>query len=69
MNKQGKSADTNKNAKRKGMVRSVSVNKRTIVVVAILFVILVAACLIVYSVINAQEYNGIFVNGVRQVLL
>ena len=51
------------------MVRRVSVKQRTIVIVAFLVVILVAAGLILYSVANAGEYNGIFVNGVRQVLL
>lgn len=51
----------------KGMVSKVSVNKRTIVVIAILIVILVAAGLIIYSVANAREYEGIFVSGVRQV--
>ena len=51
------------------MVREVSVKQRTIVIFAILLVILVAAGLIIYSVANAGEYDGIFVNGVRQVLL
>ena len=55
--------------KQKGMVNDVSVNKRNIVIIAILVVILVAAALIIYSVANAREYDGIFVNGVRQVLL
>jgi hypothetical protein len=36
---------------------------------AVLLVILVAAGLIIYSMVNARDYNGIFVNGVRQVLL
>ena len=71
MNKREENADTNKNTKsgKKGMVRSVSVKQRTIVIVALLVVILVAAGLILYSVANAGEYNGVFVNGVRQVLL
>ncbi len=50
------------------MVRTVSVKQRTIVIFAILLVILVAAGLIIYSVTNARDYDGIFVNGVRQVL-
>ena len=55
--------------KQKGMVRVVSAKQRTIVFFAILTVILVAAGLILSSVLNAGEYDGIFVNGVRQVLL
>lgn len=55
--------------KRKGTVKVVSVKQRTIVIFAILIVILVAAGLVIYSVVNSGEYNGIFVNGVRQVLL
>lgn len=47
----------------------VSVNRKTILLFAIIFIILVAAGLIVYSMVNARDYNGIFVNGVRQVLL
>ena len=47
----------------------VSVNRKTILLFAIIFIILVAAGLIIYSVVNARDYNGIFVNGVRQVLL
>lgn len=50
------------------MVRRVSVKQRTIVIFAILVIILVAVGLIVYSVANAREYDGIFVNGVRQVV-
>lgn len=50
------------------MVSRVSVKQRTIVIFAILLVILVAAGLIIYSMLNARDYNGIFVNGVRQVL-
>lgn len=46
-----------------------SVKQRTIVIVAILLVLLVAAGLVIYSVANAGEYNGIFVNGIRQVLI
>ena len=38
-------------------------------VVALLAVILIAVALVLYAVANAGEYNGIFVNGVRQVLL
>ena len=49
------------------MVKKVSVKQRTIVIFAILLVMLVAVGLIVYSVANAREYEGIFVNGVRQV--
>lgn len=55
--------------KQKGMVRVVSVKQRTIVIFAILMVILVAAGLIIYSVMSTREYDGVFVNGVRQVLL
>ncbi|MBO5177338.1 MAG: hypothetical protein J6K04_06320 [Lachnospiraceae bacterium] len=51
------------------MVRVVSAKQRTIVIFAILAVVLVAVGLIIYSVVNAGEYDGIFVNGVRQVLL
>ena len=55
--------------KQKGMVKVVSIKQRAIVIFAILIVILVAAGLIIYSVVNARDYDGIFVNGVRQVLL
>lgn len=55
--------------KQKGTVKSVSVKQRTIVIFAILVVVLVAAGLIIYSAVNTGEYNGIFVNGVRQVHL
>jgi len=55
--------------KQKGMVKVVSVKQRTIVIVAIIVVLLVAAGLVIFSVANAGEYNGIFVNGVRQVRL
>jgi uncharacterized membrane-anchored protein len=51
------------------MVSKVSVNKKTILLIAAIFVILVAAGLILYSMVNARDYDGIFVNGVRQVLL
>jgi len=51
------------------MVRRVSVKQRTIVIFAILLVILLAVGLVIYSVANARDYNGIFVNGVRQVVL
>ena len=54
---------------KKGMVKRVSVKQRTIVIAALLTVILVTAGLILYSLANTGEYNGIFVNGVRQVLL
>lgn len=50
------------------MVRKVSVKQRTILLLAILIVILVAAALIIYSITNARDYEGIFVSGVRQVL-
>lgn len=50
------------------MVSAVSAKQRMIVIFAILLVILVAAGLIIYSMLNARDYNGIFVNGVRQVL-
>ncbi len=55
--------------KQKGMVRTVSVKQRMIVIFAILLVILVAAGLIIYSIASARDYNGIFVNGVSQVIL
>ena len=55
--------------KQKGMVKRVSVKQRTIVIITILIVLLVAAGLVIYSVANAGEYNGIFVNGVRKVRL
>lgn len=47
----------------------VSVKQRTIILFAILAVILVAVGLVVYSITNGGEHDGIFVNGVRQVLL
>ena len=50
------------------MVKNVSVNRKTILLFVAVFVILVAAGLIIYSMVNARDYNGIFVNGVRQVL-
>lgn len=50
------------------MVKKVSVKQKTIVVLGILAIIMVAAGLIIYSIANAQNYEGIFVNGVRQVL-
>ena len=53
----------------KGMVKVVSVKQKNIVVVTILIVLLVTAGLVIYSVANAGEYNGIFVNGVRQVVI
>lgn len=46
-----------------------SVKQRTMVIVALLAVILVAAGLILYSVTKTGAYDGIFVNGVRQVIL
>ena len=49
-------------------MREVSVKQRTIVILAILAIILLAVGLIIYSVTSAQEYEGIFVSGVRQVL-
>ena len=55
--------------KQKGTVNIVSAKQRIFVIFAILTVILVAAGLIIYSVVNAGEYDGIFVSGVRQVLL
>lgn len=45
-----------------------SVNRKTLLFCIILFIILAAAGVIVYSMANAGSYNGIFVNGVRQVL-
>ena len=55
--------------KQKGMVKVVSVKQRTIVIVALLAVIFIAVALVLYAVANVGEYNGIFVNGVRQVLI
>ena len=52
---------------KKGMVIAVSVKQRILVVAAIITVILVAGGLILYSVTNAQDYDGIFVSGIRQV--
>ena len=49
------------------MVSTVSAKQRILVVAAILTVILVAGGLILYSVTNAQDYDGIFVSGIRQV--
>ena len=46
-----------------------SVNRKTILLFAIILIVLVAVGLMIYSMINAKDYNGIFVNGVRQVLL
>lgn len=71
MNRLKKIADTNKNRmnRQKGVVRTVSAKQRTIVIFAILFVILLAAGLIIYSVSNTGVYDGVFVNGVRQVVL
>ncbi|MBP3567988.1 MAG: hypothetical protein J6K04_02370 [Lachnospiraceae bacterium] len=46
-----------------------SAKQRTIVIFAILLVVLLAVGLIVYSIASAREYDGIFVNGVRQVIL
>lgn len=51
------------------MVRLVSVKQRTIIIFAVLLILLVAVGLILYMVSNARDYDGIFVNGVRQVLL
>lgn len=51
------------------MVKKVSVNRKTILLFAIILIVLVAVGLMIYSMINAKDYNGIFVNGVRQVLL
>lgn len=48
---------------------AVSVNKKTIIITAILLIILVSAGLIIYSFAGAQNYEGIFVNGVKQVFL
>ena len=50
------------------MVKKVSVKQRTIVILGILLVVLVAAGLIIYSIANSQSYEGIFVHGIRQVL-
>ena len=54
-------------SEKKGMVNAVSAKQRILVVAAILTVILVAGGLILYSVTNAQDYDGIFVSGIRQV--
>lgn len=51
------------------MVIAVSINRKTLVIVAILLIILVSAGLIIYSIAGAADYEGIFVNGVKQVFL
>ena len=47
----------------------VSVNRKTILLFAIIFIILVAAGLIISPSVNARVNNGSLVNGVRQMLL
>lgn len=44
-----------------------SVKQKAWVVFAILVMIFVAASLLIYSITQAQSYDGIFVSGVRQV--
>ena len=46
-----------------------SVNRKTILLFFLIFVILVAVGVIIYSMVNARDYDGMFVNGIRQVLL
>ena len=48
--------------------KKVSVKQRIIVILGVLTIVLVAVGLIIYSITSAQNYEGIFVNGVRQVL-
>lgn len=49
------------------MVIALSINRKTIIILTILLVILVAAGLIIYAIANIHNYDGIFVNGVKQV--
>ncbi len=51
----------------KGMVKQMSTKQRAIIFTAITVMILVAAGLLVYSMVQAKTYDGIFVEGVRQV--
>jgi len=51
------------------MVIVLSINRKTIVILTILLVLLVSAGLIIYSIAGAHNYDGIFVNGVKQVFL
>lgn len=53
----------------KGMVRAMSAKQRAVVLAAIVFTILVAAGLLLYSMAEVQSYDGIFVSGIRQVWL
>lgn len=53
----------------KGMVRAMSAKQRAAVLAAIVFTILVAAGLLLYSMTEVQNYDGIFVSGIRQVWL
>jgi len=51
------------------MVSVMSAKQRAIVLVAIAATSLVAAGLLFYSMAKVQSYDGIFVSGVRQVLM
>lgn len=45
----------------------VSAKQRVIVLAALIIVVLVAVALLIYSFAQVQNYDGIFVSGVRQV--
>ena len=45
----------------------VSAKQRAMVLAAILIILLVVAGLLLYSITEVQNYDGIFVSGVRQV--
>ena len=49
------------------MVSVMSAKQRVIVLAAITATILVAAGLLLYSLAKVQNYDGIFVSGIRQV--
>jgi len=55
--------------KKKGMVIVLSINRKTIIILTILMIVLIVAGLIIYSIVSAHNYDGIFVNGVKQVFL
>ena len=48
-------------------MNNVSVKQRIIVITVLAITVLVAVGLLLYSVTQVQEYDGIFVSGVRQV--
>lgn len=45
-----------------------SARQKGIVLAALIIVVLVAVALVLYSLTQVQNYDGIFVSGVRQVL-